>query len=98
MAVGQAQTWSGLDRFSHLAEELPEMSWTLACPNSALANVSAAVMEELRSLLSLTGTNPERTIIRARLDSFCQPAAPTDTVVLYPPIGRASAARSTLPA
>jgi hypothetical protein len=55
-------------------------------------------MEELRSLLSLTGTNPERTIIRARLDSFCQPAAPTDTVVLYPPIGRASAARSTLPA
>lgn len=43
MAVGQAQTWSGLDRFSHLAEELPEMSWTLVCPNSALADVSAAV-------------------------------------------------------
>jgi hypothetical protein len=43
MAVGQAQTWSGLDRFSQLAEELPEMSWILACPSSAFADVSAAV-------------------------------------------------------
>jgi hypothetical protein len=43
MAVGQAQPWSGLDRFSHLAGELPEMSWVVACPHSALSDVSAAV-------------------------------------------------------
>jgi hypothetical protein len=42
MAVGQSQAWSGLDRFSRLAEELPEMSFVLVCPSSALANVSAA--------------------------------------------------------
>jgi len=42
MAVGHAQPWSGLDRFSDLAEALPEMSWVLACPDSALADVSAA--------------------------------------------------------
>ena len=30
------------------------------------------VKEELRSLLSLAGTNPERHIIRTRLDSFYQ--------------------------
>jgi transposase len=37
-----------------------------------------AVKEELRALLSLSGTNPERHIIRARLDSFYQQAAATD--------------------
>jgi transposase len=36
------------------------------------------VKEELRSLLSLAGTNPERHIIRTRLDSFYQQAAATD--------------------
>jgi len=36
------------------------------------------VKEELRALLSLSGTNPERHIIRARLDSFYQQAAATD--------------------
>jgi transposase len=36
------------------------------------------VKEELRSLLSLAGTNPERHLIRARLDSFYQHAAATD--------------------
>jgi len=30
------------------------------------------VKEELRSLLSLAGTNPERHVIRTRLDSFYQ--------------------------
>jgi len=74
------------------------MSWTLVCPSSALANVSAAVQEELRSLLPFAGTNPERTVIQARLDSFKQHSAPTNAVVLYPPTGQASAARSTLPA
>ena len=36
------------------------------------------VKEELRSLLSLAGTNPERHVIRTRLDSFYQQAAATD--------------------
>jgi transposase len=36
------------------------------------------VKEELRALLSLAGTNPERRLIRARLDSFYQHAAATD--------------------
>jgi transposase len=36
------------------------------------------VKEELRSLLLLAGTNPERHIIRTRLDSFYQQAAATD--------------------
>ncbi len=36
------------------------------------------VKEELRALLSLSGTNPERHIIRTRLDSFYQQAAATD--------------------
>jgi transposase len=36
------------------------------------------VKEELRSLLGLAGTNPERHVIRARLDSFYQSAAATD--------------------
>ena len=36
------------------------------------------VKEELRALLSLSGTNPERHIIRARLDSFYQQAVATD--------------------
>jgi transposase len=36
------------------------------------------VKEELRSLLSLAGTNPERHIIRTHLDSFYQQAAATD--------------------
>ena len=48
------------------------MSWTLVCPCSTLANVSAAVQEELRSLLPFAGTNPERTVIQAGLDSFNQ--------------------------
>ena len=37
-----------------------------------------AVKEELRALLALSGTNPQRHIIRARLDSFYQQAAATD--------------------
>lgn len=37
------------------------------------------VKEELRSLLGLAGTNPERHVIRTRLDSFYQSAAATDT-------------------
>ena len=36
------------------------------------------VKEELRSLLRLAGTNPERDVIRARLDSFYQSAAASD--------------------
>jgi len=36
------------------------------------------VKEELRSLLLLAGTNPERHLIRTRLDSFYQQAAATD--------------------
>ena len=36
------------------------------------------VKEELRSLLLLAGTNPERHVIRTRLDSFYQQAAATD--------------------
>jgi transposase len=36
------------------------------------------VKEELRSLLDLAGTNPERHVIRTRLDSFYQQAAATD--------------------
>jgi transposase len=36
------------------------------------------VKEELRSLLGLAGTNPERHVIRTRLDSFYQQAAATD--------------------
>ena len=36
------------------------------------------VKEELRALLSLSGTNPERHLIRTRLDSFYQHAAATD--------------------
>jgi len=36
------------------------------------------VKEELRSLLGLAGTNPERHVIRTRLDSFYQSAAATD--------------------
>ena len=36
------------------------------------------VKEELRSLLALAGTNPERHIIRTRLDSFYRHAAATD--------------------
>jgi len=43
MAVGQAHGWSGLDRFSDLAEQLPEMSWVAVCPQSAYADVSGAV-------------------------------------------------------
>jgi hypothetical protein len=31
---------------------------------------ACVVKEELRSLLSLAGTNPERHVIRTRLDSF----------------------------
>lgn len=34
-----------------------------------------AVKEELRSLLALPGSNPERHMIRARLDNFYQQAA-----------------------
>jgi hypothetical protein len=36
------------------------------------------VKEELRALLNLSGTNPERPIIRSRLDSFYRQAAATD--------------------
>jgi len=36
------------------------------------------VKEELRSLLALAGTNPERHVIRRRLDSFYQQAAASD--------------------
>ena len=36
------------------------------------------VKEELRSLLALAGTNPERHVIRTRLDSFYQQAGATD--------------------
>jgi transposase len=36
------------------------------------------VKEELRSLLALSGTNPQRHVIRTRLDSFYQQAAATD--------------------
>ena len=36
------------------------------------------VKEELRSLLGLAGTNPERHVIRTRLDSFYQSAAAAD--------------------
>jgi len=36
------------------------------------------VKEELRALLALAGTNPQRRLIRARLDSFYQHAAATD--------------------
>jgi transposase len=36
------------------------------------------VKEELRSVLALAGTNPERHVIRTRLDSFYQSAAATD--------------------
>ena len=36
------------------------------------------VKEELRSLLSLAGTNPQRHLIRTRLDSFYRHAAATD--------------------
>jgi len=36
------------------------------------------VKEELRSLLALAGTNPQRHLIRTRLDSFYQHAAATD--------------------
>jgi len=36
------------------------------------------VKEELRSILALAGTNPERHLIRTRLDSFYQQAAATD--------------------
>jgi transposase len=36
------------------------------------------VKEELRALLALAGANPERRVIRARLDSFYQQAAATD--------------------
>ncbi len=36
------------------------------------------VKEDLRSLLALAGTNPERHVIRTRLDSFYQQAAATD--------------------
>jgi len=36
------------------------------------------VKEELRALLALSGTNPERHLIRTRLDSFYQQAAATD--------------------
>lgn len=43
MAVGSTQPWSGLDRFSHLAEALPEMRWVVVCPQPAFAHVSAAV-------------------------------------------------------
>ena len=42
MAVGQAHVWSGLDRFSRLAEQLPDMDWVVACPKSALADVTSA--------------------------------------------------------
>ena len=36
------------------------------------------VKEELRSVLALAGTNPQRHVIRTRLDSFYQQAAATD--------------------
>jgi transposase len=36
------------------------------------------VKEELRALLNLSGTNPERHLIRTRLDRFYQQAAATD--------------------
>src|SRR5665811_1224837 len=36
------------------------------------------VKEELRSVLALAGTNPQRHVIRAPLDSFYQHAAATD--------------------
>jgi transposase len=36
------------------------------------------VKEELRSVLALAGTNPERHIIRTSLDSFYQHAAAAD--------------------
>jgi len=36
------------------------------------------VKEELRALLNLSGTNPERHLIRTRLDNFYQQAAATD--------------------
>jgi len=36
------------------------------------------VKEELRALLALSGTNPERDLIRTRLESFYQQAAATD--------------------
>jgi transposase len=36
------------------------------------------VKEELRSVISLAGTNPDRQLIRTRLDSFYQQAAATD--------------------
>jgi len=39
---------------------------------------ASVVKEELRALLNLSGTNPERHLIRTRLDSFYQQAAATD--------------------
>jgi hypothetical protein len=42
MAVGQPYVWSGLDRFSRLAEQLPDIDWVVACPKSALADVTSA--------------------------------------------------------
>lgn len=41
------------------------------------------VKEELRSLLARAGTNPERLVIRARLDSSYQHAAVTDAPEAY---------------
>jgi len=43
------------------------------------------VKEELRSLLGLAGTNPERHIIRTHLDSFYQRAAATDAPEVHRP-------------
>lgn len=39
---------------------------------------ACVVKEELRALLALAGTNPERHLIRTRLDSFYQHAAAAD--------------------
>ena len=42
MSVAQPYPWVGLDRFSRLSEQLPDMDWVVACPKSAIADVTSA--------------------------------------------------------
>jgi len=61
-------------------ESLAKMSNSLIDTGDAGVQILAAytIKEELRSLLALAGTNPERHVVRRRLDSFYQHAAGTD--------------------
>jgi hypothetical protein len=43
MSVGHPHDWSGLDRFSRLADALPQLDWVVVCPQSAMTEVAAAV-------------------------------------------------------